>query len=99
MVSTRSLVRISTRSCAMRRQWSRKPLLSIKRASHSLADVDVLRPELSVEGFTQFGASRLPGMFGLQPVSLGRGEFIMRMDVRPEFLAPNGFLHAASVVA
>jgi 1,4-dihydroxy-2-naphthoyl-CoA hydrolase len=83
----------------MRRQWSRKPLLSIKRASHSLADVDVLRPELSVEGFTQFGASRLPGMFGLQPVSLGRGEFIMRMDVRPEFLAPNGFLHAASVVA
>lgn len=23
----------------------------------------------------------------------------MRMDIRPEFLAPNGFLHAASVIA
>ena len=58
-----------------------------------------LRPELTVEGFNQFGTSRLPEMFGLQTLRLGRGELVMRMDVRPEFLAPNGFLHAATIVA
>jgi uncharacterized protein (TIGR00369 family) len=58
-----------------------------------------LRPELSVEGFNKFGASRLPEMFGLQTMSIVQGEFVMRMEVQPQFLAPNGFLHAASVVA
>lgn len=41
----------------------------------------------------------LPGMFGLEMATQEAGRVAGRMTVRPEFLAPNGYLHAASVVA
>ncbi|MCP5150055.1 MAG: PaaI family thioesterase [Ectothiorhodospiraceae bacterium] len=41
----------------------------------------------------------LPALMGLEFVEVGRGRVRARMRVRPELLAPNGFLHAASVVA
>jgi uncharacterized protein (TIGR00369 family) len=44
-------------------------------------------------------ATRLPALFGLRVVRLDARELAMQMDIRPEFLAPNGFLHAASVIA
>jgi uncharacterized protein (TIGR00369 family) len=41
---------------------------------------------------------RLPGLFGLELIAIASGAVDARMDVRPEFLAPNGFLHAGAVV-
>lgn len=41
----------------------------------------------------------LPGWFGLRGTRLEPGHFRAEMDIRPEMLAPNGYLHAASVIA
>ena len=41
---------------------------------------------------------RLPGLLGLELISIEPGSAAVRMDVRPELLAPNDFLHAGAVV-
>ena len=41
----------------------------------------------------------LPGLLGIQIDLLERGRALGSMEVRPDLLAPNGYLHAASVVA
>jgi uncharacterized protein (TIGR00369 family) len=41
----------------------------------------------------------LPGLFGLEVLHVAESELVMRMEIQPQFLAPNGFLHAASVIA
>jgi uncharacterized protein (TIGR00369 family) len=43
-------------------------------------------------------AGRLPGLFGLELVAIEPGSVEARFDVRPEFLAPNDFLHAGAIV-
>ena len=45
------------------------------------------------------GAGHLPGWFGFEAVALVPGRLSARMLIRPEMLAPNGFLHAASIIA
>jgi uncharacterized protein (TIGR00369 family) len=45
------------------------------------------------------GAGHLPGLVGLKIVALTADALESRLAVRKELLAPNGFLHAASVVA
>ena len=42
---------------------------------------------------------RLPGLVGVTPVELGEGFAVARLDIRPELWAPNGYLHAATVIA
>ena len=42
---------------------------------------------------------RLPGLLGITVVDAGPDQFRSRLTVRPDLLAPNGFLHAATVVA
>jgi uncharacterized protein (TIGR00369 family) len=49
--------------------------------------------------FAARGEGRLPGYLGIEVVSVLPGAVSMRLPVRPELLAPNGFLHAASVIA
>ncbi len=41
---------------------------------------------------------RLPGLFGIELIALERGSVEARMEIKEEFLAPNDFLHAGSVV-
>jgi uncharacterized protein (TIGR00369 family) len=45
------------------------------------------------------GAGHLPGLVGLRVLSLTPEGLESRLEVRKELLAPNGFLHAASVIA
>ena len=45
------------------------------------------------------GKDRLPGLLGFQVLDAEPGRLRARMPVRPDLLAPNGYLHAASVVA
>jgi 1,4-dihydroxy-2-naphthoyl-CoA hydrolase len=51
------------------------------------------------EGWTERGRERLPGLVGLTVTVMERGNAAGRLDVQPHHLAPNGFLHAASVIA
>lgn len=41
----------------------------------------------------------LPGLFGIHFSVARKGFITAHMQIRPEMLAPNGYLHAASVVA
>jgi 1,4-dihydroxy-2-naphthoyl-CoA hydrolase len=49
--------------------------------------------------FKSFGDGYLPGLLGVEIVTVSRESVESRMPVRREVMAPNGFLHAAAVVA
>jgi uncharacterized protein (TIGR00369 family) len=49
--------------------------------------------------FKRFGAGHLPGHLGVEILTVSREAVESRMAVRREVMAPNGYLHAASVVA
>lgn len=41
----------------------------------------------------------LPGLMGIEFLSMEPGRLTSRLTVRPELLAPNGYLHAAVIIA
>jgi uncharacterized protein (TIGR00369 family) len=51
------------------------------------------------EYFNGFGQGHLPGLVGVEIVTVTREAVESRMAVRREVMAPNGYLHAASVIA
>ena len=53
----------------------------------------------SHKDFKSLGNGYLPGLLGVQIVTVSKEFVESRMAVRREVMAPNGFLHAASVVA
>jgi 1,4-dihydroxy-2-naphthoyl-CoA hydrolase len=57
------------------------------------------RPELTAEVFNRRSAGHLPGVAGVEILSVASDGVQSRMAVRREVMAPNGFLHAASVIA
>ena len=50
------------------------------------------------EQFNQFGAGHLPGHLGIVITRVARGELHAHLPLRPELLAPNGYLHAGTIV-
>ena len=54
---------------------------------------------MTAEGFTGFGAGHLPGLLGLSITSLTPQVVESRLTLRRDLMAPNGFLHAATVIA
>jgi 1,4-dihydroxy-2-naphthoyl-CoA hydrolase len=54
---------------------------------------------MTVEELKQWGKDSLPGLVGFEIAAIEAGKLNARMAVRPELLAPNGFLHAASIIA
>ncbi|MFL6058980.1 MAG: PaaI family thioesterase [Rubrobacteraceae bacterium] len=52
-----------------------------------------------VEGLNERGTGRLPGLIGLDVLEAGEGWLATRLELRGELLAPNGYLHAATIVA
>ena len=58
-----------------------------------------LRGDIDIATLNTRSQGHLPGWFGLVAVALTPGKLSTRMLIRPEMLAPNGFLHAASIVA
>ncbi|HEY9531092.1 MAG TPA: PaaI family thioesterase [Burkholderiales bacterium] len=57
------------------------------------------RPELTAEVFNARSKGHLPGLVGLEIVKISADGVDSRLPVRSEVMAPNGFLHAASVIA
>lgn len=58
-----------------------------------------LRPEVTLDGLNARSAGHLPGWFGFEAIAIEPGKLRAFMTIRPEMLAPNGFLHAATVIA
>jgi uncharacterized protein (TIGR00369 family) len=58
-----------------------------------------IRPGIGADVLNQRGAGRLPALFGFRIMAVEQGLIVAELDIRPELLAPNGFLHAATVVA
>jgi uncharacterized protein (TIGR00369 family) len=51
------------------------------------------------ERLTDAMKGRLPGHFGLELLHVEPGKVQARLELRPEHLAPNDFIHAATVIA
>ena len=58
-----------------------------------------LRPGFTVESMKSRGVGKLPGLLGIELLSVEEGLMTAELKVREELLAPNGYLHAATVVA
>ncbi len=57
-----------------------------------------LRPDVTIEFLRNRQKGRLPELLGIVVTSLDQGTLSGELAIRPELLAPNGFLHAATVV-
>ena len=53
---------------------------------------------MSLDDFTHLGDGCLPGHLGIRIVEVGERRLHGELTVQPFLLAPNGFLHAGSVV-
>lgn len=53
---------------------------------------------LNADWWNNRSQGRLPGTIGVQVVAIEKGRATGRIDVAPHLLAPNGFLHAATVI-
>jgi 1,4-dihydroxy-2-naphthoyl-CoA hydrolase len=58
-----------------------------------------MRSDLPISAFEAKLQIGLTALLGLQMVSVSEGSVQMRLPIEPQLLAPNGFLHAASVIA
>ncbi|MBI4289960.1 MAG: PaaI family thioesterase [Betaproteobacteria bacterium] len=54
---------------------------------------------LTPDHFNKLGAENLPGHLGITITHVGASEVRSELAVRKELMAPNGFLHAGSIVA
>jgi len=52
-----------------------------------------------IEAFKELGRGRLPGLIGIEVDEIEVGRVEMHLQLREELLAPNGYLHAGTVVA
>lgn len=58
-----------------------------------------LDPNMTLAALNARTEGTLPGWYGFEVMELAPGRLVGRIHIRPEMLAPNGFLHAASVIA
>jgi 1,4-dihydroxy-2-naphthoyl-CoA hydrolase len=58
-----------------------------------------LRDDVTLETLKHRGDGRLPGLLGFRVVALQEKRLEAELDIRPELLAPNGYLHAATIIA
>ena len=56
-------------------------------------------PDEKAELFNERSKGRLPGLLGIEFLAMRENCVTGRLAVRPDLLAPNGFLHAASIIA
>jgi uncharacterized protein (TIGR00369 family) len=58
-----------------------------------------LRSDCDLEALRRRGDGFLPGLVGFRVVALDDGRLDAELDVQPQLRAPNGYLHAATIVA
>src|SRR3712207_1318220 len=52
-----------------------------------------------LEELNERGRGTLPGLIGVEILEAEQGRLASRLELREELLAPNGYLHAATIVA
>ena len=57
-----------------------------------------LAPRYDAAAMNRWGRTQFPALVGVEVVAVGHGTVSARLEVRPELLAPNGYLHAGAVV-
>lgn len=60
--------------------------------------MSILRTDITIDSLHQRQRGRLPELIGFRAVALDQGLLRGELDIRDELLAPNGFLHAATVI-
>jgi 1,4-dihydroxy-2-naphthoyl-CoA hydrolase len=60
--------------------------------------MSTLRTDITIDSLHERQRGRLPDLIGFRAVALEQGILRAELDIRSELLAPNGFLHAATVV-
>ena len=58
----------------------------------------MLRPDQTPDFFIELQRGTLPDKFGVRPLGITEGRMSMEMNIAPWMMAPNGFLHAATIV-
>jgi 1,4-dihydroxy-2-naphthoyl-CoA hydrolase len=58
-----------------------------------------LRPDTTLQAFEARGVGRLPGLIGIHFTAIAENRVEAELVLRDELLAPNGYLHAATVIA
>ena len=51
------------------------------------------------EDLNKRGTGTLPGLIGVEILEAEKGRLTSRLELREELLAPNGYLHAATIIA
>ncbi len=59
----------------------------------------MLRPDVTLAQLNARGTGKLPGLVGFRVIALEDRMLIAQMEITSQLLAPNGFLHAASIIA
>jgi 1,4-dihydroxy-2-naphthoyl-CoA hydrolase len=54
--------------------------------------------ERNVDFYNRLGAGHLPALMGIRVLDIGQGFLKAELEVRKDLFAPNGFLHAGTVV-
>ena len=57
-----------------------------------------LRSDVSIDILRRRSEGRLPALLGFHVVEIGEGRLAAQLAIRPDLLAPNGYLHAATVI-
>lgn len=58
-----------------------------------------LRPDVTIDYMIKRAEGYLPGYMGVEPVEITEGKLVSRLEIKPHHTAPNGYLHAATVIA
>jgi uncharacterized protein (TIGR00369 family) len=59
---------------------------------------ETVRPELTPEYWNERSKGSLPGLLGVVFTEVSKGHSRGHLEIQPHHFAPNGFLHAATVV-
>ncbi|HKU00076.1 MAG TPA: PaaI family thioesterase [Paraburkholderia sp.] len=60
--------------------------------------MSTLRTDITIDSLHERQRGRLPELIGFRALALDQGLLRAELDIRSELLAPNGFLHAATVI-
>lgn len=58
----------------------------------------MLRPEVTIEALHARHVGTLPEHFGLRITEITEGRLAAQLELQPWMMAPNGYLHAATVI-
>jgi 1,4-dihydroxy-2-naphthoyl-CoA hydrolase len=57
------------------------------------------RPDVTVDYLKGRAKGYLPEYMGVEPLEIAEGRLVSRLVIKPHHTAPNGYLHAASVIS